>query len=171
MKITVIAAMAENRVIGRAGMLPWRLPDDLRRFKRRTEGHAVVMGRRTFESLGGPLPDRRAIVVTRRRDFDAGGATVTHSLDEALDTARAWNEQEVFILGGAEIYALALPLADRLELTVVHAEIEGDTFFPEFDETAWALTEDDRREADQRHPHAFSFRCYQRAVAVTDRRS
>ena len=171
MKITLIAAMAENRVIGRAGTLPWHLPDDLSRFKRRTAGHAVVMGRRTFESLGGPLPDRRAIVITRRRDFAAGGAVVTHSLGEALDTARGWNEREVFILGGAEIYALALPLADRLELTVVHADIEGDTFFPEFDPAAWVLTEDDRREADQRHRHAFSFRCYERAVAVTERRS
>ena len=165
MKITLIAAMAENRVIGRAGTLPWRLPDDLRRFKRRTEGHAVVMGRRTFESLGGPLPDRRAIVITRRRDFDASGATVTHSLDEALDTARAWGEQEVFIVGGAAIYALALPLADRLEITLVHAEVKGDTYFPEFDLAAWTLTENDHREADQQHPHAFSFRCYERAVA------
>ena len=171
MKITLIAAMAENRVIGRAGTLPWHLPDDLRRFKRRTTGHAVVMGRRTFESLGGPLPDRRAIVITRRRDFTAVGATVTHSLDEALDIARGWNEREVFILGGSEVYALALPLADRLELTVVHAEIEGDTLFPEFDLAAWVLIEDDHREADERHRHAFSFRCYERAVAVTERRS
>ncbi len=171
MKITLISAMAENRVIGRDGALPWHMPDDLRRFKRRTMGHAVIMGRRTFESLGGPLPDRRAIVITRRRDFTAGGATVTHSLDEALDTARGWNEREVFILGGSEIYALALPLADRLELTVVHAEIEGDSFFPEFDMAAWVKIEDDHREADERHQHAFSFRCYERAVAVTDRRS
>lgn len=163
MKITLIAAMAENRVIGRAGALPWHLPQDIRRFKRRTVGHAVIMGRRTFESLGGPLPDRRAIVITRRRDFTAGGATVAHSLEEAIDIARGWNEREVFILGGAEIYSLALPLADRLELTVVHAEIEGDTFFPEFDMAAWVLIDDDRREADRRHRHAFSFRCYERA--------
>ena len=171
MKITLIAAIAENRVIGRAGALPWHLPDDLRRFKRRTVGHAVVMGRRTFESLGGPLPDRRAIVITRRSDLIARGATVAHSLDDALETARGWNEREVFILGGAEIYALALPLADRLELTVVHADFDGDTFFPELDLAAWTLIEDDRHEADEHHRHAFSVRCYERADDVTERRS
>ena len=165
MKITLLVAMARNRVIGRRGALPWHLPEDLRRFKRRTDGHVVIMGRRTFESLGGPLPNRRAIVITRRRDYDVPGATPAHSLDEALETARAWGEQEVFVLGGAAIYALALPLADRLEITVVHAEVEGDTYFPEFDLAAWTLTDDDHREADERHPHAFSFRCYERAVA------
>ena len=165
MKITLLAAMAENRVIGRAGALPWQLPDDLRRFKRRTDGHVIIMGRRTFESLNGPLPNRRAIVITHRRDYEAPGAALAHSLDDALDTARDWGEREVFIVGGAAIYALALPLADRLEITLVHAEVKGDTYFPEFDLAAWTLTEDDHREADQRHPHAFSFRCYERAVA------
>ena len=143
MKITLLAAMAENRVIGLGGALPWKLPEDLRRFKRRTDGHVIIMGRRTYESLNGPLPNRRTIVITHRRDYEAPGAALAHSLDEALDTARAWNEQEVFILGGAEIYSLALPLADRLELTVVHAEIEGDSFFPEFDMAAWVQIEDD----------------------------
>ena len=112
MKITLLAAMAENRVIGLGGSLPWRLPEDLKRFKRRTDGHVIIMGRRTFESLNGPLPNRRTIVITRRRDYEAPGAVRAHSLDEALDTARAWGEQEVFIVGGAAIYAAALPLAD-----------------------------------------------------------
>ena len=164
MKITLLAAMAENRVIGRGGALPWHLPEDLRRFKRRTDGHVIIMGRRTFESLNGPLPNRRAIVITHRRDCEAPGAALAHSLDEALDTARAWGEQEVFIVGGAAIYAAALPLADRLEITLVHAAVEGDTFFPEFDRAAWTLTEDDHRDADPRHAHAFSFRCYERVV-------
>ena len=166
MKITLLAAMAENRVIGLGGALPWKLPEDLRRFKRRTDGHVIIMGRRTYESLNGPLPNRRAIVITHRRDYEAPGAALAHSLDEALDTARAWGEQEVFIVGGAAIYAAALPLADRLEITLVHAEVEGDTFFPEFDCAAWTLTEDDHHQADQRHPHAFSFRCYERAVTI-----
>ncbi len=165
MKVTLLAAMAENRVIGRRGALPWHLPEDLKRFKRRTDGHVIIMGRRTFESLNGPLPNRRAIVITRRRDYQPPGAAMAHSLDEALDMARTWGEQEVFIVGGATIYALALPRADRLEITLVHAEVEGDTFFPEFDCAAWTVTEDDHRQADQRHAHAFSFRCFERAVA------
>lgn len=165
MKITLIAAVAENRVIGRNGALPWRLPDDLRRFKQRTGGHVVIMGRRTFESLDGPLPNRPAIVVSRSRDLDTGEATRAFSLDEAIELARDRGEQEVFILGGAEIYALALPLADRLELTVVHAEVEGDTLFPEFDLAGWTITEDDRHEADDRHEYPFSFRRYERAAA------
>ena len=165
MKITLIAAVAENRVIGRDGGLPWRLPDDLRRFKRRTQGHVVIMGRRTYESLAAPLPNRSAIVVSRSRDLDTGAATLANSLDKALDIARGRGENEVFILGGSEIYAMALPLADRLELTVVHAEIEGDTYFPEFDLAAWTITEDQRREADDRHEHPFSFRCYERVEA------
>jgi dihydrofolate reductase len=164
MKITLIAAVAENRVIGRDGGLPWRLPDDLRRFKQRTLGHNVIMGRRTFESLAAPLPDRPAIVVSRSHELDIPGATVANSVDEALDIARGRGEDEVFILGGSEIYAIALPLADRLELTVVHAEIKGDTYFPEFDPAAWTITDDQRREADDRHEHAFSFRCYERVV-------
>jgi len=165
MKITLIAAVAENRVIGRDGGLPWRLPDDLRRFKQRTLGHIVIMGRRTYESLAAPLPNRPAIVVSRNRDLDAAEATLANSLDEALDIARGRGEDEVFILGGSEIYAIALPLADQLELTIVHAEIEGDTYFPEFDPAAWTITEDQRREADDRHEHPFSFRCYKRVVA------
>ncbi len=165
MKITLIAAVAENRVIGRDGGLPWRLPEDLRRFKQRTQGHVVIMGRRTFESLAAPLPNRPAIVVSRSRDLDTGEATLANSLDEALDIARGRGEDEVFILGGSEIYAMALPLADRLVLTVVHAEIEGDTYFPEFDLAAWTITEDQRHEVDDRHEHPFSFRCYERVEA------
>ncbi len=169
MKITLIAAVAENRVIGRDGGLPWRLPDDLRRFKQRTLGHIVIMGRRTYESLAAPLPNRPAIVVSRNRDLDIPGATVANSVDEALDIARGRGEDEVFILGGSEIYAIALPLADQLELTIVHAEIEGDTYFPEFDPAAWTITEDQRREADDRHEYPFSFRCYERVVAHQSR--
>ena len=165
MKITLIAAVAENRVIGRDGGLPWRLPDDLRRFKQRTDGHIVIMGRRTFASLAAPLPNRPAIVVSRNRGLDIPGATLANSLDEALDIARGRGEDEVFILGGSEIYAMAIPLADRLELTVVHAEIEGDRYFPEFDLAAWTITEDQRREADDRHEYPFSFRCYERIGA------
>ena len=163
MKISLIAAMAENRVIGRDNTLPWHLPDDLKQFKRRTQGHAVVMGRSTFESVGAPLAGRRSIVVTRNRAFRAEGAEVVHDLNEALECARVSGETEVFILGGAEIYALALAQADLMYLTVIHAEIEGDTFFPECDLGEWRLVEDERHEADERHEHAFSLQVYERA--------
>lgn len=162
MKITLITAMSRNRVIGRRNALPWHLPDDLKRFKKRTSGHTVIMGRRTFESLTQTLTDRRCIVVTRQRDYRAPGAALAHSLTDALDTARGYGEQEVFILGGAEIYAEALPLADRIDLTFIDADIAGDTLFPQFDDDQWKLTEEQRHEADDRHAHPFSFRTYLR---------
>ena len=167
MKISLIAAMAQNRVIGRGNTLPWHLPADLKRFKERTAGHAVIMGRRTFESLDQALPDRRCIVVTRNPDYDAVGAEAAPGLDEALELAGDAGEQEVFILGGSEIYALALPRADRIYLTLVHADIAGDTYFPEFDPDQWALVEDTRHEADDRHAYAFSFRIYERKRSST----
>ena len=162
MRITLIAAMAENRVIGRDNALPWHLPDDLARFKQRTQGHVVIMGRRTFESVGRPLPNRRSIVVTRKHGYHPAGVEIAHSLGETLERARAADPEEVFILGGAEIYTLALPEADRLELTIVHADVTGDTFFPECDLTEWTLLQEQRHEADARHAHAFSFRTYER---------
>ena len=162
MKITLIAAMAENRVIGRDNALPWHLPADLARFKQRTEGHVVIMGRRTFESVGRPLPNRRSIVITRKRDYHPPGAEIARSLEEALERARESKQDEVFILGGAEIYALALPDVDRLEFTIVHADVSGDTFFPECDLSEWTLIDQQRHEADDRHAHAFSFRTYER---------
>jgi dihydrofolate reductase len=161
MIVTLIAALSENRVIGRDGDLPWRLPADLRRFKRITSGHTVIMGRKTFETLDAPLPDRRTIVVTRRTDYQPVGVEVAHDLDDAL--ALAGGEDEVFILGGGEIYALALPRADRMELTIVHDEFDGDTFFPAFDEMEWRLVQAERHASDDRHAHAFTFRTYERA--------
>ena len=162
MRITLMAAMAENRVIGRDNTLPWHLPEDLARFKRRTEGHVVIMGRRTFESVGRPLPNRRSIVITRKRDYHPPGAEIARSLEEALERARESKSDEVFILGGAEIYTLALPEVDRLELTIVHADVSGDTFFPECDLSEWTLIDEQRHEADDRHAYAFSFRTYER---------
>jgi dihydrofolate reductase len=165
MIVSLIVAMSENRVIGREGGLPWHLPADLKRFKRLTEGHHVVMGRRTWETLDGPLPVRTNVVVTRQREFRADGAIVMHSLEGALQEAGNAGDEEVFIAGGADIYAAALPLVDRLYLTIVHAEVEGDTFFPECDLAAWRLVEEERHEIDDRHAHAFSFRTYERRSA------
>lgn len=164
MRLTIIAAMSENRVIGRNGALPWRLPADLRRFRARTTSHHVIMGRRTFESIGSrPLPERETIVISRSL-ASATGVRVVRDLDAAV--AATAGDDEVFVAGGAEIYALALPRADRLDLTIVHAEVEGDTYFPPLVLEAWTLVEDVRHEADEKHAHAFSFRTYERAPAT-----
>ena len=158
MRITLIAAMANNRVIGRDGGLPWRLPADLRRFKAVTKGHQVVMGRKTFESLPGPLPNRRNIVVTRQEGYAPEGVVVAHSLEAAIAEAAthaSGPDEPLFILGGATIYTAALPLADQIDLTLVDAEVEGDTRFPEFEEAAWVEAESFEHPADAENEHAF----------------
>lgn len=160
MIVSLIAAMAENRVIGRGDALPWRLPRDMRRFKRQTTGHAVIMGRRTFETLPAPLPDRHNVVLTSAPAYPRAGVEVARSLDAALENLAG--DEEVFVVGGAEIYRLALPIADRIYLTVVHATVPGDTFFPEFTMEDWRLVEDLRFAADARHAFACSFRLYER---------
>jgi dihydrofolate reductase len=127
--ISIIAAMGSNRVIGRCGELPWKLPVDLERFRVITTGHSVIMGRKTYESIGRPLPNRRNIVITRQPGYHAEGSVVVSRLQQALDLAGG--EDEVFICGGGEIYLEALPLADRLYLTILATDFEGDTRFPE----------------------------------------
>jgi dihydrofolate reductase len=134
-RITIIAALARNRVIGKDDRMPWHISEDLKRFKALTLGHPVVMGRKTFQSIGKPLPGRDNIVVTRSHALAAPGCRVVHTLAEAL--AAAQGAAEVFVIGGAEIYALALPLADRLLLTEVDAAVDGDAYFPDFDRGAW----------------------------------
>jgi dihydrofolate reductase len=129
MKISLIAAMAENRVIGRGAEIPWDLPDDRKRFRELTWGHPVVMGRKTFETLDGPLPGRENIVLTRDRDYRAAGCRVVHERDEVL--AVAGDAEELFICGGEEVYREFLPLADRIYLTVIHQEVAGEVLFPE----------------------------------------
>ncbi len=132
MIISIIAAMAENRVIGRDNTIPWNLPGDLKRFKTITTGHPVIMGRKTFESIGKPLPGRKTLIITRKPDFSAEGCVVVHNLQEAL--AECNGADEVFICGGSEIYRAALSLASRIYLTLLHEEVEGDTRFPEIPE-------------------------------------
>lgn len=144
--LILIAAVASNGVIGVNNTLPWRLPDDLKRFKTLTLGHSVIMGRKTWESLGRALPGRRNIVITRAAGFVAPGATVVHSVDAAL--AACGGEECAFVIGGAEIYTQTLPLAKRLELTEIHAGIEGDAHFPPFDHGVWRETARERHRAD-----------------------
>ena len=150
---SLVVAMARNRVIGRDNRLPWKLPEDLAYFKRVTMGHPVVMGRRTWESIGRPLPGRDNIVVSRNRGFEAPGATVVASLDEAWRAAGA--ASEVCVIGGTSLFAEALPVADRIHLTEVDAVVEGDTFFPEFDRSQWMEHEVERHAADERHAYPF----------------
>jgi len=159
---SIVVAMAENRVIGRAGRLPWHLPGDLKHFRRLTVGHPVIMGRKTYESIAKPLPGRTNIVVTRTPGYLAPGCTVVGSLEAALKAAdeaphHPPERREVFIIGGAELYAQALPLVQRVYLTLVHAELEGDTFFPEFDPSGWRELSRERHEADEHHAYAYSF--------------
>ena len=150
---SLVVAMSRNGVIGRNNQLPWRLPADLAFFKRTTMGHPVIMGRRTYESIGKPLPGRLNIVVTHRQDFDAPGCTVAHSLDEAYRAAG--DAAEVSIIGGSAIFAEALAKADTVYLTEVDADVEGDVFFPSFDRSRFRETELERHPADERHAYPF----------------
>ena len=145
--------MARNRVIGRDNQLPWKLPADLAYFKRVTMGHPIVMGRRTYESIGRALPGRLNIVVSRNPQFGAPGCTVVPSLAEAWRAAG--DAEEVCVIGGTSIFAEALPAADRIHLTEVEAEVPGDTWFPEFDRSEWSEREVERHPADERHAHPF----------------
>jgi dihydrofolate reductase len=158
--VSIFVAMSENRVIGRDGDLPWHLPADLKRFRALTTGHTIIMGRRTWQSIGRPLPQRRSIVLTGRSDFRPQSADVACSLDEALTLAAG--DEEVFVIGGAALYRAALPSAERLYLTMIHAQVEGDVRFPEVDLESWQLVEDERHEADDRHLYPYSFRRYDR---------
>ncbi|SKB57125.1 dihydrofolate reductase [Dyadobacter psychrophilus] len=157
MLISIIVAVSENGAIGKDNQLLWRLPDDLKRFKQLTLGHPMIMGRKTFESIGKPLPGRTSIIVTGQKDYAAEGILVAHSLDEALDVARKFEEKEAFIIGGGEIYKLAQPLADRLYVTEVATVVDGDTFFEISDPDAWNESERIVHEADERHKWKFEF--------------
>jgi dihydrofolate reductase len=168
LRVSIVVAVAENGVIGAAGGIPWRLPDDQRLFKRLTSGHTLVMGRGTHESIGRLLPGRTTIVVSRNRELAVEGALVAHSLEAALALARDRGESEVFVVGGESLYALALPLAHGLYLTRVHAAVEGDVHFPDPEGVAtarWQLLEESAHPADERHAHAFTFQRWERAGA------
>ncbi|MFW6145362.1 MAG: dihydrofolate reductase [bacterium] len=152
--LSMIVAAAENNAIGKDNKLLWHLPDDLKHFKNTTKGHHIIMGRKTFESNGLPLPKRTNIIITKNKDFTADGCLIVHSIDEALEIAK--NDNEPFIIGGETIYRQAMPLAERIYLTRVHTEIEGDTFFPEIDENEWEEKSREYHEKDEKHPYPFS---------------
>ena len=158
--ISLIVAASANNVIGTDGDLPWRLSDDLKRFKALTMGKPIVMGRKTWDSIGRPLPGRQNIVITRQKDFAAEGCDVVGSVAEAL--AAAGDAADIMVIGGSQIYELFLPEADRLYLTRVHTEVDGDAFFPELGETEWRLVDEQHHAADDSNEHAFSFQNYER---------
>jgi dihydrofolate reductase len=150
---SLVVAVARNGVIGRDNQLPWKLPADLAYFKRVTMGHPIVMGRRTYESIAKPLPGRENIVVTRKRDYVAPGCTVVHGLDAAWRAAAG--ADEICVIGGTTLFEETLPIADRIHLTEVEAEVEGDTFFPALDRSEWLEHEVTHHAADARHTYPF----------------
>lgn len=160
MKVSLIVAMSQNRVIGRENQMPWHLPAELQYFKRVTMGKPVLMGRNTFESIGRPLPGRPNIVITRNADYEAEGISVVTSVEDALDLAEQLAERdanaEAMVIGGAQIFAATLPRADRLYLTEVQAEVEGDVFFPEFAPEDWSLVSREEHAADEKNPYPYS---------------
>jgi dihydrofolate reductase len=161
-RVSIIVAMAKNRVIGARGGIPWHLPEELKRFKSLTMGHHIVMGRKTWESIGRLLPGRETVVVTRQKDYRVPGATVVHSLPDAI--AASGDDKEIFVIGGAELVELALPLAGRLYLTTVDAEVPGDTYMPEFDISRWREVASESVPADARNQHAFQLKTYERVA-------
>ncbi len=164
--LSIIAAVAKNGVIGYKNALPWHLPADLARFKTLTSGRAVLMGRKTYESIvrqrGGPLPDRKNIILTSQRNFKASGCTVVFSLFEALSNMGP--DEELFVIGGAQLYAATLPLASHLHLTDVHTEITGDTFFPRWNRHEWKLEREVIRPRDVKNQYDMVFRDYTRII-------
>jgi dihydrofolate reductase len=162
MTVTIIAALARNGIIGRGNRMPWHISEDLKRFKALTMGHPVVMGRKTFESIGKALPGRENIVITRTHDFTAAGCRVAHSLEEAL--AAASGAAEVFVIGGAEIYALALPQASRLQFTEVDASVDGDAYFPDFERSAWREVSRESRSTEGPGHLRYDFVTYERGA-------
>jgi dihydrofolate reductase len=159
MKISLIVAMSKNRVIGQGDALPWRLPADLRRFKLLTMGHWLILGRKTFETIGKPLAGRHMIVVTHQEGFAPTGIQVAHSVEQALAMA---NGDEVFVAGGAQIYNQTLDRANRLYMTFVKGEFEGDAFFPVFDESDWQLVSEEGYDRDEKNLVPYCFRIYDR---------
>ena len=158
--ISIIVAVAKDGVIGGGNRLLWHIPEDLKRFKAVTMGHPVVMGRKTWESIGRPLPGRRNVVITRDRDYKPAGAEIAHSLGEAIGMLPGG--EEIFVIGGGEIYRQAMPLAGRLYITYVEAEFDGDTVFPEIDENEWEAVSRERHEEGTEFPHPFEYVDYVR---------
>lgn len=160
--LKILVAFDENRVIGKNNALIWHLPADLKRFKALTTGHVIIMGRKTFESIGRPLPNRTTIVISRQQDLKIEGVILTHSVEEAILKAKSISRGDIFIVGGAEIYQLSLPLADQILVTQLHDIFEGDAFFPEISSDMWEIAEQERGITDEQNAYQFSYLTYTR---------
>jgi dihydrofolate reductase len=159
-RLSLIVAMARNRVIGNNGAIPWRLPNELQLFKRVTMGHHIIMGRKTWESIKRLLPGRTSVIVTRQKDYAVPGAMVVDSLQSAIKACSG--DTEIFVIGGGELYREAMPIADRIYLTTVDAQPAGDTLMPEFDMNDWREISSENFAADARHAHAYRFSVLER---------
>ncbi|MEM9916657.1 MAG: dihydrofolate reductase [Bacteroidota bacterium] len=168
MIVSLIVATAHNRVIGRDNGIPWYLPADLKYFKRTTLNHHIIMGRKCYESIGKPLPKRTNVIVTRNLFFAASGCSVVHSVEEGLKLALDNGEEEAFIIGGAQIYELAMPYVDKLYLTEVELEVEGDVFFPELDMSEWKEDWQEAHQADGKNEFDYVFRRFSRVKKKND---
>ncbi|MDQ0245399.1 dihydrofolate reductase [Bacillus fengqiuensis] len=158
--ISLIAAMDENRLIGKNNDLPWRLPADLAYFKKITMGHVIVMGRKTFESIGKPLPGRENVIVTSQQDYKVEGASIVHSIEELLQLDE--DSKEVFVIGGAHLYEQTLAHAHRLYLTEIQEQFEGDAYFPQIDERKWSVASKIEGIKDEKNPYIYYFTVYER---------
>lgn len=166
MIISLIVAMDEMRGIGVNGGLPWHIPADLKRFKSLTMGHHLIMGRKTYESIGRPLPGRTMIIITRNQDFQAEDCLTAHSLETALEMARTGQEEEVFVIGGGEIFAQAIERADRIYLTLVHGHTPADVYFPKYPLDQWVEVDAEFHAPDEHNPYSHSFRILSRRNAI-----
>ena len=164
-RVSILVAYDRNRAIGYQNKLPWHLPEDLRRFKSLTIGHHIVMGRKTYESIGKPLPGRTNVVITRELGYLAEGSIVVDTLERALECAK--DDSEIFIIGGAQIFVQMLPFVDRIYATEIDAAFEADTYFPEFDRASWAETSREHRANDDANPFPFDFVVYDRASGTS----
>ena len=163
MIISLLVAASENNVIGKDNALPWTLPNDMRYFKNQTWGMPVISGRKTYESLGKPLPGRKNIIITRNKNWDGKGTDVVHSLNEAIDKAITFGANEVFIIGGAQIFQEAMRIATRIYITRIHHQFDGDAFFPEIDHNQWMLTKNVFCHADAKNAYSHTFQVWERS--------
>jgi len=154
----LIAATSQNNALGKDNKIIWHLPDDFKRFKELTSGHHIIMGRKTFESFPKPLPNRTHVVITRQKNYNPEGCIVVNSIEEAFEICP--KNEDVFLIGGAEIYKLGLPFTDKIELTYINETFEADAFFPEIDFSEWKLTNEEFHPKDEKHAHDFSFRSF-----------
>ena len=158
--ISFIVATDENGVIGKNNQIPWYLPDDLKRFKKITMGHPIVMGRKTFESIGKPLPGRENIVLTKNKKLELKGCTVFHSEKELIDYCKRLKDEEIFVIGGANLFKIFLPYVDRIYLTKIYKRFEGDVFFPEIDFTQYVISSKEKGIKDEKNPYDYEYIIY-----------